>query len=238
MSLVLAQGLTKTYRAGDVEVPAIKGADFVIAPASFVAFVGPSGSGKSTLLNMIGCLDHPTGGRLSVLGTDITRLDRRAAADFRGRNIGFIFQDFNLVPVLTAYENIEYPLIMVQGTSGKWPAAQRREQVMRLLKAVGMESQADKRPDQMSGGQKQRVAVARALVSNAKMVLADEPTANLDHATAHHVIDLMKQMRDEFGTTFIFSTHDPKIMAEAETTYTLEDGRVLTDTNPAEAAHA
>jgi len=238
MSLVLAQGLTKTYRAGDVEVPAIKGADFVIAPASFVAFVGPSGSGKSTLLNMIGCLDHPTGGRLSVLGTDITTLDRRAAADFRGRNIGFIFQDFNLVPVLTAYENIEYPLIMVQGTSGKWPAAQRREQVMRLLKAVGMESQADKRPDQMSGGQKQRVAVARALVSNAKMVLADEPTANLDHATAHHVIDLMKQMRDEFGTTFIFSTHDPKIMAEAETTYTLEDGRVLTDTNPAEAAHA
>ena len=145
MSLVLAQGLTKTYRAGDVEVPAIKGADFAIAPASFVAFVGPSGSGKSTLLNMIGCLDHPTGGRLSVLGTDITRLDRRAAADFRGRNIGFIFQDFNLVPVLTAYENIEYPLIMVQGTSGKWPAAQRREQVMRLLKAVGMESQADKR---------------------------------------------------------------------------------------------
>ncbi len=238
MSLVLAQGLTKTYRAGDVEVPAIKGADFAIAPASFVAFVGPSGSGKSTLLNMIGCLDHPTGGRLSVLGTDITRLDRRAAADFRGRNIGFIFQDFNLVPVLTAYENIEYPLIMVQGTSGKWPAAQRREQVMRLLKAVGMESQADKRPDQMSGGQKQRVAVARALVSNAKMVLADEPTANLDHATAHHVIDLMKQMRDEFGTTFIFSTHDPKIMAEAETTYTLEDGRVLTGTNPAEAVHA
>ena len=238
MSLVVAQGLTKTYRAGDVEVPAIKGADFVIEPASFVAFVGPSGSGKSTLLNMIGCLDHPSAGTLTVLGTDISTLDRRASADFRGRNIGFIFQDFNLVPVLTAYENIEYPLIMVQGTSGKWPAAQRREQVMRLLKAVGMESQADKRPDQMSGGQKQRVAVARALVSNAKMVLADEPTANLDHATAHHVIDLMKQMRDEFGTTFIFSTHDPKIMAEAETTYTLEDGRVLTGTNPAEAVHA
>ena len=234
MSLVLAQGLTKTYRAGDVEVPAIKGADFAIAPASFVAFVGPSGSGKSTLLNMIGCLDHPTGGRLSVLGTDITRLDRRAAADFRGRNIGFIFQDFNLVPVLTAYENIEYPLIMVQ----EWPAEKRREQVMRLLKAVGMESQADKRPDQMSGGQKQRVAVARALVSNAKMVLADEPTANLDHDTAHKIIDLMKQMRDEFGTTFIFSTHDPKIMAEAETTFTLEDGRVLSHANRAEAAHA
>lgn len=234
MSLVVAQGLTKTYRAGDVEVPAIKGADFVIEPASFVAFVGPSGSGKSTLLNLIGCLDHPTSGKLTVLGTDIATLDRKAAADFRGQNIGFIFQDFNLVPVLTAYENIEYPLIMVQ----QWPAEKRREQVMRLLKAVGMESQADKRPDQMSGGQKQRVAVARALVSNAKMVLADEPTANLDHDTAHKIIDLMKQMRDEFGTTFIFSTHDPKIMAEAETTYTLEDGRVLSHTNHAEAAHA
>ena len=238
MSLVIAQGLTKTYRAGDVEVHAIKGADFVIEPASFVAFVGPSGSGKSTLLNMIGCLDHPTAGRLSVLGTDIDTLDRRAAADFRGKNIGFIFQDFNLVPVLTAYENIEYPLIMVQGTSGEWPAAKRREQVMRLLKAVGMEAQAHKRPDQMSGGQKQRVAVARALVSNAKMVLADEPTANLDHATAHHVIDLMKQMRDDFGTTFIFSTHDPKIMAEAETTYTLDDGKVLTAANRTEVTHA
>jgi putative ABC transport system ATP-binding protein len=234
MSLVVAKGLTKTYRAGDVEVRAIKGADFVIEPASFVAFVGPSGSGKSTLLNMIGCLDHPTAGKLTVLGTDISTLDRRSAADFRGRNIGFIFQDFNLVPVLTAYENIEYPLIMVQ----EWPAEKRREQVMRLLKAVGMESQADKRPDQMSGGQKQRVAVARALVSKAKMVLADEPTANLDHDTAHRIIDLMKQMRDEFGTTFIFSTHDPKIMAEAETTFTLEDGRVLSRSHHAEAAHA
>jgi putative ABC transport system ATP-binding protein len=234
MSLVVAQGLTKTYRAGDVEVPAIKGADLVIEPASFVAFVGPSGSGKSTLLNMIGCLDHPTSGRLRVLDTDIATLDRRAAADFRGRNIGFIFQDFNLVPVLTAYENIEYPLIMVQ----KWPAQKRREQVTRLLRAVGMESQADKRPDQMSGGQKQRVAVARALVSNAKMVLADEPTANLDHDTAYRIIELMKKMRDEFGTTFIFSTHDPKIMAEAEVTFTLEDGRVLPQVEEREVSHA
>ncbi|MDP1900779.1 MAG: ABC transporter ATP-binding protein [Rubrivivax sp.] len=233
MSLVIAQGLSKTYRTGDIDVPAIKGADFVIEPASFVAFVGPSGSGKSTLLNLIGCLDHPSSGKLTVLDTDIATLDRRAAADFRGRNIGFIFQDFNLVPVLTAYENIEYPLIMVQ----QWPAAKRREQVMRLLKAVDMESQANKRPDQMSGGQKQRVAVARALVSNAKMVLADEPTANLDHDTAYRIIELMRRMRDEFGTTFIFSTHDPKVMAEAETTYTLEDGRVLSRTHQ-EAAHA
>jgi putative ABC transport system ATP-binding protein len=233
MSLVIAHGLTKTYRAGDVEVQAIKGVDFVIEPGSFVAFVGPSGSGKSTVLNMIGCLDHPTGGTLKVLATDIASLDRRAAANFRGQNIGFIFQDFNLVPVLTAYENIEYPLLMVQ----EWPADKRREQVMRLLKAVDMEAQADKRPDQMSGGQKQRVAVARALVSNAKMVLADEPTANLDHDTAYRIINLMKKMRDEFGTTFIFSTHDPKIMAEAETIFTLEDGRIASSTQHQEASH-
>jgi putative ABC transport system ATP-binding protein len=234
MSLVVARGLTKTYRAGDVEVPAVRAADFVIEPASFVAFVGPSGSGKSTVLNMIGCLDHPTSGTLSVLDTDIATLDRRAAAAFRGKHIGFVFQDFNLVPVLTAYENIEYPLIMVQ----KWPVQKRREQVMRLLNAVGMTPQADKRPDQMSGGQKQRVAVARALVSNAKVVLADEPTANLDHDTAHRIIELMKQMRDQFGTTFIFSTHDPKIMAEAEVTFTLEDGRVVSRTAHPEVDHA
>lgn len=223
MSLVTASGLTKTYQAGDVEVHAVRDADFVIEAASFVAFVGPSGSGKSTLLNMIGCLDHPTAGTLRVLDVDIATLDRRSAARFRGENIGFIFQDFNLVPVLTAYENIEYPLIMVQ----RWPPAKRREQVLRLLRAVGMEAQADKRPDQMSGGQKQRVAVARALVSNPKMVLADEPTANLDHDTALRIIELMKQMRDVSGTSFVFSTHDPKIMAEAETTFTLEDGRIV-----------
>jgi len=234
MALIRSEHLVKTYRTGEVDVPAIKGIDFTIDAKSFVAFVGPSGSGKSTLLNMIGCLDHPTGGKLTVIDTDVGTLDRRAAAEFRGSNLGFIFQDFNLIPVLSAYENIEYPLIMVQ----EWPAAKRREQVMRLLKAVGMETQADKRPDQMSGGQKQRVAVARALVSNAKMVLADEPTANLDHDTALRIIELMKQMRDQFGTTFIFSTHDPKIMAEAEVTFTLEDGRVVSRTNLKEAAHA
>jgi len=233
MSLIRAEGLTKTYRIGDVDVPAVRGIDFSIEPSSFVAFVGPSGSGKSTVLNMIGCLDHPTSGRISVLDTDVALLDRRASATFRGNHIGFIFQDFNLIPVFTAYENIEYPLIMVQN----WPPEKRRTQVMAMLEAVGMADQALKRPDQLSGGQKQRVAVARALVANSKLVLADEPTANLDHDTAHKIIDLMKQMRDEFGTTFIFSTHDPKIMAEAETTYTLEDGRVLSSTNHQEAAH-
>lgn len=233
MSLVQAEHLTKTYRSGDVEVQAIKGADFAIEPSSFVAFVGPSGSGKSTLLNLIGCLDHPTSGTLKVLDTDISTLDRRAAAKFRGQNIGFVFQDFNLVPVLTAYENIEYPLIMVQ----EWSPQKRREQVTRLLEAVGMADQANKRPDQLSGGQKQRVAVARALVSNAKLVLADEPTANLDHDTAHRIIDLMKRMRDEFGTTFVFSTHDPKIMSEAEVTFTLEDGRLIATQAKQEVAH-
>ncbi len=224
MSLIRAESLTKSYRAGDLEVPALRGVDFVIEPASFVSFVGPSGSGKSTLLNLIGCLDHPTSGRLTVLDTDVAALDRSRSAEFRGRHIGFIFQDFNLIPVLTAYENIEYPLIMVQN----WPAAKRRERVMNLLQAVGMAEQAGKRPDQLSGGQKQRVAVARALVANSKLVLADEPTANLDHDTAYRIIELMRKMRDEFGTTFVFSTHDPKIMREAEVTFTLEDGRFVT----------
>ena len=223
MSLVTASELTKTYRAGDVDVPALRGVDFSIEPGAFVAFVGPSGSGKSTLLNMIGGLDKPSTGRLTVLDTDIAALDRRAAADFRGANLGFIFQDFNLIPVLTAYENIEYPLLMVQD----WDEAKRRARVTELLEAVGMTDQAEKRPDQLSGGQKQRVAVARALATRPKLVLADEPTANLDHDTAYRILDLMKKMRDEFGTTFVFSTHDPKIMGAAEVTFALEDGRLV-----------
>jgi putative ABC transport system ATP-binding protein len=174
---------------------------------------------------MIGCLDKPSAGTLRVLDSDIANFDRSAAADFRGANLGFIFQDFNLIPVLTAYENIEYPLLMVQD----WSADKRRARVTELLAAVGMADQAGKRPDQLSGGQKQRVAVARALATQPKLVLADEPTANLDHATAYHILELMKKMRDEFGTTFIFSTHDPKIMGEAEMTFTLEDGRLVND---------
>jgi len=225
VSLVKAQHLVKTYRAGNIDVPALKGVDFSIEPGAFVAFVGPSGSGKSTLLNMIGGLDKPSGGQLTVLDTDIAALDRRAAARFRGANLGFVFQDFNLIPVLTAYENIEYPLLMVQD----WPADRRRARVTELLAAVGMADQADKRPDQLSGGQKQRVAVARALATRPKLVLADEPTANLDHDTAYRILELMKKMRDEFGTTFIFSTHDSKIMGEAEVTFTLEDGRLMNE---------
>ena len=222
MTLIRAEQLVKTYRAGEVDVLAVRGVDFTIEARSFVVFVGPSGSGKTTLLNMIGCLDHPTSGKLTVIDTDISTLDRRAAAEFRGKYIGFVFQDFNLIPVLTVYENIEYPLIMVQD----WPEKKRREQIMRLLAAVGMSGQENKRPDQISGGQKQRVAVARALATDAQLVLADEPTANLDHDTAYRIIELMRKMRDELGTTFVFSTHDPKIMSEAEVIFTLEDGRI------------
>ncbi len=232
MSLVSAQHLVKTYQTGDVSVHAIKGVDFTIEASSFVAFVGPSGSGKSTLLNMVGCLDHPTEGVLKVLDQDVSKLNRKEAAHFRGQHIGFVFQDFNLIPILSAYENIEYPLMMVQN----WPPAKRRERVMELLSAVGMEEQANKRPDQLSGGQKQRVAVARALVTHSKLVLADEPTANLDHDTAYRIIDLMKCMRDEFGTTFVFSTHDPKIMKEAEVTFVLEDGYLNNQTKSTGAA--
>jgi len=234
MTLIRGEHLTKTYRTGEVDVPAVKGVDFAIDAKSFVAFVGPSGSGKTSLLNMIGCLDHPTAGKLTVMDTDVSSLNRRAAANFRGQHIGFVFQDFNLIPVLTVYENIEYPLIMVQD----WPEEKRRKQIMRLLEAVGMTAQAGKRPDQISGGQKQRVAVARALATNAQLVLADEPTANLDHDTAYRIIELMKKMRDEFGTTFVFSTHDSKIMDEAEVIFTLEDGRMHQPLDKTVAAHA
>ena len=222
MSLLIAENIGKNYQVGEVVIPALRGASFEIDASSFVSFIGPSGSGKTTLLNLIGCLDKPTSGRLTVAGADVGTLDRKQSATFRGANIGFIFQDFNLLPVLTVYENIEYPLLMVQ----KVPSSERRKRVTALLEAVGMADQKDKYPDQISGGQKQRVAVARALVTNPKLVLADEPTANLDHKTAYMVLELMKKMRNEFKTTFIFSTHDQKIVGEAEIIYMLEDGEL------------
>jgi len=223
MSLVVAEKVSKEYRIGEVPIQALKEVSFAIEPASFVSFVGPSGSGKTTLLNLIGCLDKPTRGDLRVNGVEVLNLDRKASASFRGKHLGFIFQDFNLLPVLTVYENIEYPLLMVQNT----PAGEREKRVLALLEAVGMSAQKDKYPDQISGGQKQRVAVARALVTRPKLVLADEPTANLDSKTAYTVIDLMKEMRDELKTTFIFSTHDQKIVGEAEIIYTLADGELV-----------
>jgi putative ABC transport system ATP-binding protein len=220
--LIRAQNLSKDYRTEEVVIHALQGVDFEIEPASFVSFVGPSGSGKTTILNLIGCLDKPSAGNLRIANTEVIGLGRKESAAFRGRHLGFIFQDFNLIPVLTVYENIEYPLIMVQNIAPR----ERKERISRLLAAVEMTDQAQKYPHQISGGQKQRVAIARALVTNPALVLADEPTANLDSHTAHAVIGLMKKMRDEFGTTFIFSTHDTKIVNEAEVIFRLEDGRL------------
>jgi putative ABC transport system ATP-binding protein len=227
MSLVAAEGLSKTYVTGEVPVEALKDLNFEIEPASFVSFVGPSGSGKTTLLNLMGCLDKATQGELVVAGERVNDLDRRQSASFRGSVLGFIFQSFNLLPVLTTYENVEYPLVMIKNES----KSKRRDRVLKVLTSVGMIDLKDKFPDQLSGGQRQRVAVARALVTQPKLVLADEPTANLDHATAQNVIRLMRDMRDESGTTFIFSTHDPRVMHEAEVIHTLEDGRLTHTVN-------
>ncbi|HQK99305.1 MAG TPA: ABC transporter ATP-binding protein [Smithellaceae bacterium] len=234
MALVSATGVSKDYRMEEVTVPALRDVNFAIGPASFVSFVGPSGSGKTTLLNLIGCLDKPTAGRLTVAGTDVGVLTRKESAAFRGTHLGFIFQDFNMIPVLTVYENIEYPLIMVQSIAPR----ERRERILRMLEAVGMADQDGKYPHQISGGQKQRVAVARALVTNPALVLADEPTANLDSQTAYAVIGLMKKMRDELGTTFIFSTHDTKIVGEAEVIFRLEDGQLTGKELKGGPAHA
>ncbi len=223
MALVEIDNISKNYQMGEVQVQALRNVSLSIDEAAFVSFVGPSGSGKTTMLNLIGCLDKPTKGKIVVDGKQVNDLDRRQSAIFRGSVFGFIFQAFNLFPVLTAYENVEYPLVMLKNES----ASNREEQVLKVLEAVGMLDQKDKRPDQLSGGQKQRVAVARALVTRPKLVLADEPTANLDHKTAVNVIRLMRGMRDKFNTTFIFSTHDPSVMGEAEVIHTLEDGRLI-----------
>jgi len=226
MELVKLKSVCKDYLMGEVTVRALKDVELEIAEQTFVSFVGPSGSGKTTLLNLIGCLDKPTSGEISVANTVLNHFTSKDAALFRGKHLGFIFQNFNLLSVLTAYENIEYPLIMVQNI----PAKERREKVLYYLDAVGMADQKDKYPGQLSGGQKQRVAVARALVTHPKLVLADEPTANLDHASAFKVIELMRKMQNELKTTFIFSTHDPKIVKEAEIVYSLRMERLLINT--------
>lgn len=222
MKLIQLQGVSKQYYSGEVPVTALKNIDLEIDAKSFVSFIGPSGSGKSTLLNLLGGLDKPTTGKVFINDVDVGVLNRTEGAIFRGGNIGFVFQNFNLIPVLTVYENVEYPLLMLSRIS----PAERRSRIEILLQKVGMLDQKDKYPNQISGGQKQRVAVARALVTNPKIVLADEPTANLDRATSFKVINIMHEMKNEFGTTFIFSTHDPKIVGEAEILYTLEDGLI------------
>lgn len=225
MALIHAQDLKKTYRTGDVSTEALRGVSFSIDEGAFVSFVGPSGSGKTTLLNLMGCLDKPSSGQLLVAGNEVALLDRTDSALFRGKHIGFIFQSFNLIPVLTVFENVEYPLVMVQNVA----AAERRKRVTELLEAVGMIENGRKRPDQLSGGQKQRVAIARALVTKPDLVLADEPTANLDHDTAMTIIRLMKAIRDKLRTTFVFSTHDARIIDEVESIFRLEDGSLKPD---------
>lgn len=223
MALIELNKVSRVYEMGETTIQALMDINLEIEQQTFVSFVGPSGSGKTTLLNLIGCLDRPNDGEINVNDVRVNDFNRKEAAIFRGTNIGFIFQNFNLLPILTVYENVEYPLIMVQNI----PQNERRERVLKYLDAVGMTDQKDKYPSQISGGQKQRAAVARALVTDPKMVLADEPTANLDHASAFKVIELMRQMQRGLKTTFIFSTHDPKIVKEAEIIYTLEDGRLV-----------
>jgi putative ABC transport system ATP-binding protein len=223
MPLVKLKDVSKIYTLGEVEIPALQGVTLDIEKGNLVSFVGPSGSGKTTLLNMIGCMDKPTSGSVEVNSTPIQSLNRKDAAKFRGEHLGFIFQSFNLIPVLSVFENVEYPLLMIKKES----AAKRKEMVMTLLEAVGMTSQAQKRPDQISGGQRQRVAVARALVTNPRLVLADEPTANLDKETALNILKLMQDMRDQYGTTFLFSTHDPRIVEHADIIHVIEDGQIV-----------
>lgn len=220
--VVRLRNVVKTYHAGAVDVAAIRDISLDIPAHRFTMIVGPSGSGKTTLLNLIGCIDAPTAGRIEVCGEDIARLSDNALADFRARNIGFIFQAFSLVPVLSAYENIEYPLLLVG-----MPAAERRSRALEMLEAVGLAAQGAQRPNELSGGQKQRVAIARALVKHPTIVLADEPTANLDSANGAAIIALMRRMQAEQRTTFIFSTHDHDLMAHSEETFAIRDGMVV-----------
>jgi len=201
-------------------VPALRGVSLAVEPGEFMAVAGPSGSGKSTLLNLIGCLDSPSSGRVFVDGQDVQSLDDDALSDLRAHKIGFIFQTFNLIPVLSALENVEFPLLFRGGKHAG------RERAQRALEEVGLQDFARHRPDELSGGQRQRVAVARALVTDPVIVLADEPTANLDSRTGEAIIDLMLEINRRDGTTFIFSTHDPKVMQHARRVVRLHDGRL------------
>ncbi len=224
VSVLKNEHVSKVYRMGEVDLTVIKDLNLSIDDGEFVAIVGPSGSGKSTVLNILGCLDKPTEGKVSVEDVDVTQLNRTELARFRGEKIGFIFQSFNLIPVLSVYENIEYPLIMIQNL----PKEERHKRIMQLLKDVDMLDQKDKFPDQLSGGQRQRVAIARALVTKPKIVFADEPTANLDTKTSRQIIALMRSIQQAFNTTFIFATHDEKIVTAVDRIITLVDG-VITD---------
>jgi putative ABC transport system ATP-binding protein len=220
--IVRLHQVAKTYRAGAIEVAALRGISLDIPRHRFTMVIGPSGSGKTTLLNLIGCIDAPTSGSVEVAGQEIAALGDNALSDFRARNIGFIFQGFSLVPVLSAFENVEYPLLLVG-----MRAYERRERTHAMLDAVGLLAQARQRPNELSGGQKQRVAIARALVKGPQIVLADEPTANLDTGTGAAIIALMRKVQETSRTSFIFSTHDPQLMSHSQQTFTIRDGALV-----------
>ncbi len=228
MNIIQVTDVTKSYKIGEVETRALSGITLGIAPGEFTALVGPSGSGKTTLLQIMGCLDRPDSGSIHVNGQEVTRLNADRRADIRRQEIGFVFQFFALVPVLTAYENVELPLLL-SGLGTR----ERRERVMAMLEAVGLADRAHHRPDQMSGGQQQRVAIARALVKRPIIVLADEPTANLDTANGEQAMAIMERLNRETGTAFVFATHDPRVMAYARRTVRLVDGRIVEDSGVA-----
>ena len=231
--LVAAQGVKKVFRTGDIAVEALRGIDLEIGSGEFMAIVGPSGSGKTTLLNLIGALDVPTSGHIAVFGRELGPLSRSERAELRLRSLGFVFQAYNLVPVLTARENVEF-VLELQGMDPK----KRRARAEETLAELGLGELADRRPSQMSGGQQQRVAVARAVASRPGLVLADEPTANLDSDNAQALLQMMRRLRDEMGMTFVFSTHDPLVVSYASRVVTLRDGEVLSDERKVHAADA
>ncbi len=232
--IVSVRSVTKVYQLGKTEVPAVRDVSIDVGEGEFLSIAGPSGSGKTTLLNLVGCVDTPTSGTVVVNGQDTGSLSERALTDLRLHTIGFIFQSFNLVPVLSVFQNVEFPLLL-QGALGK---RERRDRVDGLLAAVGLEAHARHRPSELSGGQRQRVAVARALVTRPRLVLADEPTANLDSRTGETIIDLMRDMNRRDGTTFIFSTHDPRVMSHANAVVRFADGRIAARETVAAGGHA
>lgn len=218
---VVLKGVTRTYRLDAVDVPALTDINLVILPNRFTVISGPSGSGKTTLLNLIGCIDRADQGSIMVGGKPVQTMDDDTLSDFRARQLGFVFQNFNLLQVLTAYENVEYPLLL-NGV----PAALRRDRVTTLLESVGLADRANNRPGQLSGGQRQRVAIARALALRPQLVLADEPTANLDSKTGSEIIALMREMQKRHKVSFIFSSHDPKVLDAADDAVHIHDGRI------------
>lgn len=222
MALLELKGVEKIYQQGKIEVPALRGIDLTVEKGEFTTIFGPSGSGKTTLLNMIGCLDKPTKGEIYFDGQELGDLSKKELALIRRHNIGFIFQSYNLIPVLSAYENVEFAIRLIDGRT----ESELRKKVLDILEAVGLAGLEDRRPNELSGGQKQRVAIARALVKEPKLVLADEPTANLDSKTSDEVLEIMVRMNQQLGTTFIFSTHDPQVMEYAGRLIEIRDGKV------------